>query len=190
MDMRCPICGSMDQTAKVSALIRSGSANGTAKGGTIGTTGLGLGMAQLSMTSSLAQSLQPPVKPKPAKEPETTHSSNGAATGGCLSVILLWTLAVILGFKASLFLDIIVFILGAILGSKIGGEIVRRSSDVAVERMKHEVVQNEIKEWPTAMSRWEKLYYCQRDDIVFLPETREHVKVSNIRRLLYSNKVE
>lgn len=38
--------------------------------------------------------------------------------------------------------------------------------------------------WRVLLERWEKLYYCTRDDILFNPETLEAVSPEQVRTLL------
>jgi len=39
-----------------------------------------------------------------------------------------------------------------------------------------------LKEWKTATTRWEKLYFCHRDDIVFIPGEGSYSKIENLEQ--------
>ncbi len=53
------------------------------------------------------------------------------------------------------------------------------------ERMK-EVKANEFPIWEKAMGKWDKLYYCERNDCVFDPTTGESQPAGKMKELLYS----
>lgn len=41
--------------------------------------------------------------------------------------------------------------------------------------------------WQRAMNRWERLYYCARDDGVFIPGETPFVPIEKIQELLYAD---
>jgi hypothetical protein len=41
-------------------------------------------------------------------------------------------------------------------------------------------------QWEQAMSRWVKLYYCGRDDVVFIPGEKTSSNVAEMFKYLYS----
>lgn len=45
----------------------------------------------------------------------------------------------------------------------------------------------QLKRWNLAMDRWNKLYYCGRDDCVFLPGTNTSAPISNMLEYLYQS---
>ncbi|MCK6630136.1 MAG: hypothetical protein L6R45_33795 [Anaerolineae bacterium] len=45
----------------------------------------------------------------------------------------------------------------------------------------------ELPKWEKAMERWEKLYYCYRNDCVFLAGEQESVPISEMNQLLYQD---
>jgi hypothetical protein len=59
----------------------------------------------------------------------------------------------------------------------------------ALAEEKVEEVRNEneriLAEWQEATQRWDKLYYCGRDDCVFLPGTNTYAPVSNMMEYIY-----
>ena len=43
----------------------------------------------------------------------------------------------------------------------------------------------EVAAWRKIVSKWSKIYYCARDDIVFDPTTEEYAPVGRMYELLY-----
>jgi predicted RNA-binding Zn-ribbon protein involved in translation (DUF1610 family) len=43
----------------------------------------------------------------------------------------------------------------------------------------------EMKRWKPAMDRWNKLYYCERDDCIFIPNTNTSVPVTKMLEYIY-----
>jgi hypothetical protein len=41
--------------------------------------------------------------------------------------------------------------------------------------------------WQQAISRWEKLYYCGRDDIIFIPAEKTSANVAELSAYIYTN---
>ena len=52
------------------------------------------------------------------------------------------------------------------------------------EAKRHEI---EFARWQQAMSRWEQLYYCHRDSVVFIPGNAKHAPLNAKNSLLYDN---
>jgi hypothetical protein len=50
-------------------------------------------------------------------------------------------------------------------------------------------VQNHSSDWQKAMSRWELLYYCRRDNILFIPGASRQVAVKDYKAYLYSDEL-
>lgn len=50
------------------------------------------------------------------------------------------------------------------------------------EQMAKDTVEN----WKLAMKRWELLYYCHRDHIIYIPGADHHVEVKDILKYLYA----
>lgn len=45
----------------------------------------------------------------------------------------------------------------------------------------------ELPRWQMAKDRWDRLYYCFRDDLVFDPETGETCRTETLQQFLYAN---
>ncbi len=58
----------------------------------------------------------------------------------------------------------------------------------AAEKKRRELVRQAeegMGRWPLAMERWNRLYYCGRDDCVFLPGTNTYAPITDMREYLY-----
>jgi predicted RNA-binding Zn-ribbon protein involved in translation (DUF1610 family) len=72
-------------------------------------------------------------------------------------------------------------------------EIRANNERVDIAEKKSEDIQVKVKEqinlwnleWKNAMERWEKLYYCSRDDCVFFPGSNTHAPVAKMNEYLY-----
>jgi hypothetical protein len=163
--LTCPHCHSDQQVQKVSAIVASGTVNGTMHGiywGRVG--GIFSGRSFHGNTirwhhqqTELAERLAPPRKPR-----------NLAAVGTILGVFC-FALPLVCGCPQSLAtagMGIVGGMLAlGVLGlcvAAIVGMIVAYQRGVPGRRMRH-------MEWQRQMSKWDALYYCHRCDGVFAP---------------------
>ena len=49
------------------------------------------------------------------------------------------------------------------------------------------IYENDLAKWGNAMSRWNRLYYCFRDDCVFTLADNDYANISNIEHYLYQD---
>ena len=168
---------------------------------------------QTSQTSELAKFLAPPVKPEPDKsvivEEKSSHKSLlGALFFGLAGAGFLFLTLVVFAVYLSELENIENLITAAatVLGlfllslSTLGLSVFLFAFTVPKERRSNRemksVYQEKIrqrqqynaeadKRWTTAMDRWDQLYYCGRDDCVFLPGTHTHAPVSTMMDYLY-----
>jgi len=209
--IRCPICNSSDMITKVSASYSSGISTGSYSGSAISfitplsskeSSSVAYTPVRMSgyNISDLSKRLAPPSKP------------GGYSTGGCLQVFLVFlglfgtsAISVILpliftyiGIFASrdippnevsvsvIVMPIIGFIISIILIIFMWRRIINTNRGINVDAGKNkEKYESDIETWGNAIQKWDKLYCCFRDDIVFSPETGEHAPVDNIANLLY-----
>jgi hypothetical protein len=153
----CPICGLLDNTYKVSAVHKSGFSN------------IKHGQEVAIGQTKLSRNLAPP--------PEPIHPLQ---QGGCsmISVLIVVTFG-------PMFLTMLLFGdepemvwvgcgLGLFLLSIIAF-IIHRDWERSGAKPN----------WENAMSRWNRLYYCMRDDIVFLPGEDGNASSENMVEFLY-----
>jgi predicted RNA-binding Zn-ribbon protein involved in translation (DUF1610 family) len=168
---------------------------------------------QTSQMSELARFLTPPAKPEPDKSvveaPNLSHKSlTGAILFGMAGAgFSLLTLVIFAAYLVD-WANIENFIVAAatVLGwfllafSTLGLSVflfafsvpkenrANREKKVVYEEKVRQRKQNNDemdKRWATAMDRWNQLYYCGRDDCVFLPGAHTHAPVSVMMEYLY-----
>lgn len=161
----CPICGMNDVSQKVSSIVTSGTISVQIPGyyGTSATT--------------LARQLAPP--------PEPSKFFCAGACVGISYVAFLYFGTIFVGkiamTMAGVYLGVLCGTITALLGFSsflyFGRRI--RKHNLAEYAEKKDI-------WDTALARWNSLYYCCRDDIVYNPETGESCPPSQIETLLHS----
>jgi predicted RNA-binding Zn-ribbon protein involved in translation (DUF1610 family) len=168
---------------------------------------------ETSQISELARQLIPPEKPKQNPLPDADiQTKRRSIVFGTLSLLvgLLFGFSSSISLSAFLFsgrsLDEFGFvqvtslcaltltpILFALSGTlflivapkeKASNEEKRELAEKKVEEVKNE---NEriLERWGKAIQRWDKLYYCGRDDCVFLPGMNTHAPVSSMMDFIY-----
>jgi hypothetical protein len=176
----CPLCHSIDAVTKVSSIVDGGSATSVG----YHAAGRFSGMSVTTSTTALADKLAPPSLPRFRVAAE---GYNGCAVSliillGFVSGAMGWLFMHFSSGDATNTLFGLVFLLSGFLliASLIIGFIV-----VAVIRHKKRP------RWERAKAIWEQLYYCARNDVVFLPGTPQRcVPISQISTLLYSSQVQ
>lgn len=173
----CPVCHNIDAVTKVSSIVDSGSATSVG----YHTAGRFSGTSVTTSTTALARTLAPPSLPRFRVAAE---GYNGCAIPllmllGLCFVVMGW----LLGLPTTggpptnsnfLSLPLILVGLGFILYPIIGF--------IVVTLIRYE----KRPRWEQARATWEQLYYCARNDVVFLPGTPQHcVPASRISTLLY-----
>lgn len=178
-DYRCPQCGQIDSVSKVSALVSSGTASYS--------------------RTNLASRLSPPSEPVY----EDPRSGSGCSIG-CFAMLPLFCLGIfiflIYGYstltpqdKADTPPSNLLLLLGT--PGLIGlisliiliAILVRNSNEV---KEKKEAFASAHPRWQRARSLWNEVYYCSRNDIVFLlpsrpGERKVYAPASEMERLLY-----
>jgi hypothetical protein len=185
--LKCPKCGQIDMVQKVSALYGSGISVGEYGGPSIGVAtpvgsgrpSLVTGSTRLSGVSQTALSakLAPPAKP--------TYKTPGG-----------WLLT---GFIVLL----VVGIIGSSISVMVAGTAEDRLEAIIVEPVALGIVivllwwrnregskrrrkfEQEMAMWKEAIGKWNQLYYCARDDGVFIPGQNRFVSVDQMTALLY-----
>jgi predicted RNA-binding Zn-ribbon protein involved in translation (DUF1610 family) len=167
---RCPVCNRNDKVEKVSAIVERGAA--------------------------LSYKLSPPMQPN---DPDTSEKR---LIMGCTSYgILLY------GIAMGIFLisggicyqispppyhektpdSIITGLITGVLTIAIFWftyRFVKKFSKKKLFDEKEKYLRNKPK-WDSAIERWEKLYYCARDGIVYNPETGETINIDSIQEYIY-----
>lgn len=165
--LKCPMCLRVDRVAKVSAIVSSGTVEGTSSGSTWGVgriSGLDntIDIQSQSKYSVQAQSL--------LSQRINFWSKTAHVDSLDFQIGILWVGGVVAGlvFQA-LWLSAAIIIAVFIFGVTVFNPMKKRAR----------------KETEAARLRWEKLYYCARDDVAFDPEASVPVRPEQIRNYIY-----
>jgi len=162
----CPLCNRNDKSQRVAAIFSRESASG----------------------SLLANQLAQPIKPQEPVEPS-----------GCFSYILLLLVinagiqmfaGSVAGIKDNpryfggfdIFVFIAIILITSWISFKILSGIQKRKSQYENNKLNFP---NSLRKWELALKKWQQLYYCERDGIVFIPGENKHVDASNINNILF-----
>ncbi len=185
----CPQCGQVDRVEKVSALLRAGTSAGLYSGTASG-SGLVAGMSY----TALSQKLSPPIEP-------IYQSPWGGCSVTITAGLVIWNIAFIvwvcLGLSQSptvvealshgnldYWRTFIIIIGVGLIGWVIMAAIISTKNRTASERGTH--FATEYPRWERAIARWNELYYCSRNDVVFIPgKPNTCVPINEMQKLLY-----
>jgi hypothetical protein len=194
----CPKCQRADAVRKVSALVGEGTHAGETSGIAYVQAKHGLDVIPVVQTSvsrsALAAKLSPPKKP--------TKPSGYGCVGALLmtrmglalvgSFLLLALFVCTYPFLMTLYQQNNLLFVAAIgLGLALIGIMgiwVLRSGwrDARSTREGRTTYEPRLEDWERAYARWQQLYYCQRDDGVFIPSYNTFVSVEQMQAYLYS----
>jgi predicted RNA-binding Zn-ribbon protein involved in translation (DUF1610 family) len=171
---RCPRCGRNDQVKAASAVVREQTMalNGVLLNG-------GAGVFAGTQQSALAGALAAPVEPAPEAN-GSTQGCSGVAFGlaGLLAAMGLCSL---LGnSEGASGNPIAVFLLIVAAGLVLAAF---RSRAAAGERQQRSQAAHSA--WERAIARWQRLYYCARDDCAFIPGENQAVPLAQVNDYLY-----
>lgn len=170
-DFTCPVCKQIDRVEKVSAVYEAGTSIGAYSGGTMG-VGLaggviGVGVAQTSLTgmnqTNRSLRLAPPPQPPP---PQGESCLFGGLLFLCIGGGLLG-LGMAFSDKYEHLVGAILFV--ACVASFVGLLVVANRNS-RIRKAEHA---RQIERWRVAVANWERLYYCGRNDVVFIPGNPE-----------------
>lgn len=166
-DFACPVCKQIDRVEKVSAVYEAGTSIGAYSGDTVG-VGLaggvvGVGMAQTNMSGTTQTNRSLRLAPPPQPPPPQGES---CLFGGLLFLCILGGL---LGLGIA-FSDKYEYLVGALLfvacTASFVGLLVVANRNSRIRKAEHA---RQIGRWRVAVANWEQLYYCARNDTVFIP---------------------
>jgi hypothetical protein len=158
----------LDQVSKVSALVSSGTFKGTSHGSTWGVGKISGSDTRVDIHSETNYSAQT----------QTVLSQRLAFWSKIseLETIEFWTGGVIL---------FVVFIVGPAMQAIWLSLVVLAATIIYGFAVFNPMKKRVGKETEAAQLRWEKLYYCARDDVTFDPEAGEPVRPEQLRGYLY-----
>ena len=204
---RCPLCKRNDRSEKVSAILhnQTSQSQGVIAQQQVYTDSQGLSHTQTVnvpvqtvQTSDLARHLAPP--PRPAAQPK------GEVKTLLLPALLAAIILAVIGACGFIFSVAGIFNSNSSssTSSAIGGAVFcgllpllvaavlfvlwffLRKNNKEKEVQELASINNADQLWQDAMSRWEKLYYCGRDDIIFIPGEKTSAAVGDMCAYLYT----
>ncbi|MGA2489109.1 MAG: hypothetical protein ABSF99_02825 [Anaerolineales bacterium] len=192
---RCPLCKRNDRSEKVSAIIKSqtGQSESVVQQQRVYTDSKGHAHLQTVnvpvktvQTSDLARRLAPPPSPLIPSKVRSTRSlliiSIISMVLGIVGIVLASTNSsdyAVCGVSGVILIPvaIVLFLVWVIPRKKRQEKAMQQQASL----------NNAYQQWKQATSRWEKLYYCERDDIVFIPGEKTNAPVTNMLDYINSN---
>jgi hypothetical protein len=197
ISINCPRCGTMDQVQKVSGVVVAGAYTNVVVDNTGGTGAWNSssgysGNSAYNQTSVVTQNYQTALGQRlsaPAYPQNKGSTELGLLTGG-LAVFALLVAAV--GFGQVYQMDFswdaagyaAVVTLFSILLAGVAG-LVGKYWYTTYQRHQAEFAQQR-RLWQQAMNKWEQLYYCARDDLVYIPGEPQFAPAGHIMDFVYS----
>ncbi len=186
--IECPRCHHDDKVAKVTVLIHQGTHVITGKM-PVTTTHYDSDGHQHSTTdwsefsgtqkSDLALLLSPPQKPSHG----WISIWNGSFIPIAIFIGLISISPIVMAFQQDKFIyGLGLFLLGLVMMAVAIG--VWKFNKTYRQKAK-EALQPKMDIWNHAMSRWEKLYYCSRDDCVYIPGENESASIHDMNELIH-----
>ncbi len=175
----CPECNRNDAMQKVTAVVSGGTSTGNYSGSSSSithagdTTAVGVGYSTLhgSTSSDLAKMLAKPIEP----------NKNKYGCGNSLLMMVGMLLILILGYAIFASIDEgFGIVAGSLLSIGFGVYFL-----IQEHKYKKEVYPVAIKAYKTALIKWDRSYYCHRDDIVFDTVSGETSRPSGLLSYYY-----
>jgi hypothetical protein len=187
----CPICNEIDRVAKVSSIYSSGTSTTSYSGSAISFSipfsskeSSSLSYTPFSVDSNTVSDLSKKLAPPP--EPRKKSS-------GCLFAFLIYLLIGLIPWgivMPCIFLSekdkiISLIIIPPIVSFTISFLIIRFI--IKRRRYLNLSYETEIENYEKLIPRWQKLYYCFRDDVVFNPENKKLTSADQINKMIYED---
>ena len=186
---RCPVCGRNDEVKKVSAIVanQTQSMQGVTiekssyrdKDGNLQTSTAKVPFSG-KQSSVLAMKLQPPAQTKIQKLSVGWYVACFFAIGFLIEGIIFIFLGI---FNSGSYSDLLnsspaAFIMGGLL-------MWWCIKKITIYKQSLKIYERELPNWQRAVERWKKLYYCFRDDCVFMPGEKTYVETDSINAYIY-----
>ena len=208
----CPICNKDDAIQKVSALVTGGRSSGTFSGPSGGSTYVGGEWVYVSGHATLSGSSETDLARLLASPPSPKQPNTGVTFSDSVVFMFLLSITTCAGYAIGILLFIglernqpslvtgehnqLFILIGGLLLAGISSLVIflppiiishrMINSRVAREKAKYDI---EKPAWNRAMEKYQGLYFCHRDGIVFDPETRETCQPTSLREFLYKSTV-
>lgn len=173
MSTICPVCGKDDVVQKVSSVV----SNGISDGYYSRYSGRYSHLHETSATN-LARQLVPPSPPD--KRPILGHCINALMLVGFTALCLFIFLASISGFLEGPTDNTLISTSFVVtLASLVFTILTLNKIQVIIRQNKYEYPKR-VEEWQRQMAKYDRLYFCHRDDVVFDMESRRFTAPKNL----------
>lgn len=207
----CPTCAQTDQVQKVTSIYSSNTKEWKETSTGIDSWGNTVTTEHLRQAhTSLGIKLKPPQEP-----PSPTHPGLWYGIGGLVAFVLASILCPIALVLLSFFLPLLtgsafipdiagmpawaitllviglptlcIGVLGLVLVFWLGSKIKKRfGGDMKKYKDKKAIFESdELPRWQRAKARWEQLFYCLRDETLFIPAENKAIKADDMEKYLY-----
>jgi predicted RNA-binding Zn-ribbon protein involved in translation (DUF1610 family)/flagellar basal body-associated protein FliL len=184
---RCPLCKRNDRSEKVSAILKNqtSQSEGVVPQQRVYQDSKGLTYTQTInvpvktvQTSDLSRRLSSPLPPS------AVQLKSGNINYLLVFSIIVMFIGIVLLFKSN-FVWGIIFALIAIVGFFLWRSSRRKAQEKTMQQQSD--INNGYQKWKQAISRWDNLYYCGRDDIIFIPGEKTSASVSDMLIYIYTD---
>ena len=205
MNVVCPICQKDDSIQKISVIVNAGQYSGSFSGptggityddGKMGTFGSYSTLSGTTVTN-LAMLMFPPKEPKPGRGLGVWWILIILCSGSFLLSGLtgIFCLIPMFAFPNNIFVNskeeaLIMGIMGICLGIafmivSIGGLILFKCISVSKKKNGDKNYKIEKRLWDKAIAKWNRSYFCHRDDIIFDTESQEFSHLEKFQEYLF-----
>lgn len=194
----CPKCGRADAVRKVTSIVNDGTTRTESNRLGMSISGdeiaFNSGLGNSVSHTELASTLAAPRKPSQPSRKGLSAIFPGFRLNCAGSFLGLIMLSMVCSFPVLyptyrenpllIFVPVIIFVASAIVLMRWVWLSKRREAQMLREGEAHYPL--EIEQWKRALARWEQLYYCYRDDGVFLPHHAVLVPIAQMKQYLYA----
>jgi hypothetical protein len=194
----CPKCGRADAVRKVTSIVNDGTTHTESNRLGMSISGDEIefysGLGSSASHTGLVSSLAAPKKPSQPSRKGWSAIFPGFRLNCAGSFLGLIMLSMVCSFPVLyptyrenpllIFVPVIIFVASAIVLMRWVWLSNRRETQMLREGDAHYPL--EIERWKRALARWDQLYYCYRDDGVFLPNHAVFVPIAQMKQYLYA----
>jgi len=192
----CPKCGQVDQIQKLTAIVSAGTHRTVGTIATYGRTNVYnrdfeyTGNAYSSSSTQvntvarteLTQKLSPPQRPNQPIKPSDDVGTIEIVIGLIISTLILCVIA--FSIDSWLWMGVSCIAVPAVIGVLIGWLTLPKSQE---REERYQLMMKEyleiLPQWEKMHKQWEQMYYCYRDDVVFIPGRETYAKPDDIEKL-------
>ncbi len=187
--LNCPLCGQLDRVEKVTSVYNAGFSMGNYAGTSIGVGSAGGRLVVTGSSTHLTGTQQTLISQRlaPPLSPVQRHMNDGSAWPALFVPCLIFTIIfggcflLLLGNSIASAFKFILLIPVGLFG---GMAVIFLLMMIRASHKKRSMIETETPYWQRAMEKWDRLYFCHRDDVVFSPQSGRYVRMEQMSSLL------